>query len=99
MGGTILVSAAQSGFVNQLIQKIPETAPGINPALITDTGATELHHVFAGDELDGVLRAYAWGIKVAFAITIAACGIAVPFSVCGTWKNINAKKRKQASNA
>ena len=92
VGSTFLIAAAQSGFVNQLLHKLANTAPSVNPALVTATGATELHQVFSGAELDGVVRAYAWGIKVAFAITIGACGITFPFSLCSKWKNVNAKK-------
>jgi hypothetical protein len=88
----ILIAAAESGFINQLVHKLANTVPSVNPALVTATGATELHQVFAGAELDGVLRTYAWGIKVSFAITIVACGVTVPISLCSKWNNINAKK-------
>ncbi|OQD93527.1 hypothetical protein PENSOL_c032G03845 [Penicillium solitum] len=91
VGGTILLSAAQSGFVNQIVQKLATTAPSVDPALVTGTGATDVHRLFSGAELDGVLRAYAWGIKVVFAITIATC-LTVPFSLCNKWTNVNAKK-------
>ncbi|KAF2763054.1 MFS general substrate transporter [Pseudovirgaria hyperparasitica] len=93
MGGTILLSAAQCGFVNQLVAKLASTAPNLDATLVTATGATDLHRVFTGADLDGVLRAYAWGIKVAFAITIACCGICVPVSMLTRWNNVNAKKQ------
>ncbi|MBE3048439.1 hypothetical protein IMZ48_39240 [Candidatus Bathyarchaeota archaeon] len=87
-----MLSAAQSGFVNQIVRKLASTAPSVDPALVTGTGATDVHRLFSGAELDGVVRAYAWGIRVVFAITIAACGLTVPFSLCNTWANVNAKK-------
>lgn len=87
-----MISAAQSGFVNQLVHKLASTAPSVDPALVTATGATEVHKLFSGDDLDGVVRAYAWGIKVVFAITLAACGLSLPFSLCNRWGNVNAKK-------
>ena len=87
-----MIAAAQSGFVNQIVHKLATTAPSVNPALVTGTGATELNQIFSGAELDGVLRAYAWGIKVVFAITIGACGITVPVSLFSKWTNVNAKK-------
>ncbi|KAJ6142885.1 hypothetical protein N7471_002338 [Penicillium samsonianum] len=92
VGGTILLAAAQSGFVNQIVHKLATTAPSVNPAQVTGIGATEVHRLFSGAELDGVVHAYAWGIKVVFAITIAACGLTVPFSLCNEWANVNAKK-------
>jgi hypothetical protein len=94
-----LIAAAQSGFVNQLVHRLATTAPSVNPALVTETGATELHQVFSGAELDGVIRAYAWGIKVTFAITIAACGITVPVSLLTKWDNVNAKKQPTKGGA
>jgi hypothetical protein len=87
-----LIAAAQSAFDNQLVHKIASTAPSVDPGLLTATGATTLRQVFSGAELDGVLRAYAWSIKVVFAITIASCGITAVTSLCTKWTNINAKK-------
>ncbi|KAM5386116.1 hypothetical protein ACJA88_002266 [Fusarium oxysporum] len=94
LGGTFLITAAQSGFINQIIHKLSRTAPTVDPALVTETGATTLRHNFSGAELDGILHAYAWGIKVAFAITIAACGITVITSLFTKWTNIHVKKQR-----
>ncbi|KAI3576306.1 major facilitator superfamily domain-containing protein [Fusarium oxysporum f. sp. albedinis] len=93
LGGTFLITAAQSGFINQIIHKLSRTAPTVDPALVTETGATTLRQNFSGAELDGILHAYAWGIKVAFAITIAACGITVITSLFTKWTNIHVKKQ------
>ena len=92
VGGAFLVAAAQSGFVNQLLHKLASTAAGVNPALVVATGATDLHRVFSGDELNGVLVAYMAGIKVAFAITVGAVGISVPISLLSKWGRINQQK-------
>jgi hypothetical protein len=74
------------------VHQLANTAPNVNPALVTGNGATDVHRLFSGAELEGVVRAYAWGIKVVFALTIAACGLTVPFSLCNKWANVNAKK-------
>ncbi|KAF5585410.1 major facilitator (MFS1) transporter [Fusarium pseudoanthophilum] len=94
IGGTFLITAAQSGFINQIIHKLSSTAPTVDPALVTETGATTLRQNFSGAELNGVLHAYAWGIKVAFAITIVACGITVITSLFTKWTNIHHKKQR-----
>jgi hypothetical protein len=87
-----MIAAAQSGFSNQILHKLESTAPHVDAALITSTGATALRQVFRGAELDSVIHAYAWGIKVAFAITIAACGITAVTSLATKWDNVNKKK-------
>lgn len=96
IGSTFLLAAAQSGFANQLAKRLAHTAPNVSLALVTATGATELRQVFPGSELNGVFRAYAWGIKVAFALTIAACGITVVVSMFSKWNDINKVKAKAA---
>ncbi|KAF5583054.1 major facilitator (MFS1) transporter [Fusarium subglutinans] len=93
IGGTFLITAAQSGFINQILQKLSSTAPTVDPTLVTETGATTLRQNFSGAELNGILHAYAWGIKVAFAITIAACGITAITSLFTKWTNIHHKKQ------
>ncbi|KAH9878742.1 hypothetical protein IAQ61_002016, partial [Plenodomus lingam] len=82
--GIFLLAAAQAGFVNQLRQRLAITALSVNPILVTETGATKLHQIFSRAKLEG-------GLKVAFAITIAACGITVPVSLLSKWDNVNAK--------
>ena len=76
MGGAFSTSIGQSAFVNRLLATLPKTAPGVNPALVLLTGASELHNVFPPDVLPGVLEAYMVGLKAAFAVALAFCGVA-----------------------
>ncbi|KAH8835028.1 major facilitator superfamily domain-containing protein [Flagelloscypha sp. PMI_526] len=88
IGGTILLSAAQSAFGNKLISTLQTSAPEINPALVIATGATELRAVFSADQVVHILAAYMAGIKAVFAISIAATGLAVVVSSCNSWKRL-----------
>ncbi|CAM1504942.1 Fc.00g025330.m01.CDS01 [Cosmosporella sp. VM-42] len=76
IGGAFSTAAGQSAFVNRLLATLPKTAPGVNPGLILATGASELHRVFSPEVLPGVLEAYMDGLKAAFAVAVAFCGIA-----------------------
>ncbi|POR39370.1 Efflux pump antibiotic resistance protein [Tolypocladium paradoxum] len=76
VGGAFLLSAAQAAFVNTMVTELPLTAPRVDPAGVVATGATEIRHAFNADQVPGILRAYMSGIKVTFAISIAAVGIA-----------------------
>ncbi|KAI9876565.1 MAG: hypothetical protein M1823_007254, partial [Watsoniomyces obsoletus] len=51
IGGAIWISAAQAGFTNKLLQRLPITAPGVSPELVIITGATELRNVFTAEQL------------------------------------------------
>lgn len=89
VGGAFLLAAAQAGFANELLVKLPSTAPSVDPALVIATGATELANIFSGNVLQGVLSAYMSGIKVTFAITVAALGISFVLSLLSRFQKIN----------
>ncbi|KAH8835002.1 major facilitator superfamily domain-containing protein [Flagelloscypha sp. PMI_526] len=88
IGGTTLLSAAQSAFNNKLINTLRTTVPELDPALVISTGATELRTSFSAEQFPGILAAYMAGIRAALAIPIAATGIAVLVSACNSWKRL-----------
>ncbi|EHK16207.1 uncharacterized protein TRIVIDRAFT_64982 [Trichoderma virens Gv29-8] len=90
VGGAAMVSAAQAGFVNIMINNLPRTAPGVNPALVVGTGATDLRRVFSKDQIARILVAYMQGLKASFAIGIASSGIALIIIVLfQRWNKLN----------
>ncbi|VUC29473.1 unnamed protein product [Clonostachys rosea] len=76
IGGAFSTSIGQSAFVNRLLIALPETAPGVDSAIVLFTGASDLQHVFPEEVLPGVLKAYMVGLKAAFAVAIGFCGAA-----------------------
>ena len=89
VGGAFMVSAAQSAFVNVLIKTLLTTAPGINPAVVVLTGATDLRQAFSPDVLPRILEAYMHGLKIVFAIGLAATGVAlVVITVFQKWNRL-----------
>lgn len=84
------MAAAQAAFVNQIIIKLAATAPSINSALVVSTGASELRDVFTAEQMTAILPAYMTGLNVAYAISIAAAGIAFCFSPFNNFKKIDA---------
>ena len=90
-----MLAAAQSGFSNLLKQTLASTAPNVDPTLVSATGATDIRRVFSGAEVDGIIRAYSCGIKVAFAIVIGASGVSAISSLCTKWGNIHEKKEQR----
>jgi ABC-type proline/glycine betaine transport system permease subunit len=86
----VFVAAAQAAFVNQIIIKLASTAPSINSALVASTGASELQDAFTAEQMTATLPAYMTGLKVAYAISIAAAGIAFCISPFNNFKKIDA---------
>ena len=90
VGGAFMVSAAQAAFVNVLVKDLPTRAPGVDPASVVSTGATDLRSVFSADQVPGILVAYMSGLKSAFAIGLASTGVAfIIITLFQKWNRLN----------
>lgn len=98
IGGAIFVQAGQSVFGNQLIVKIKEIAPDIDPALLVSTGATELRSVFPEGQIDSVLAAYMHGLRVTYLLVAGLAGVCVIIALLSPWKNLKVPKEKVESD-
>ena len=92
IGGAFFISAGQAGFANSLLARLPVTAPGVNPALVIATGATDLRKVFSVHDLPGILIAYLDGLRVSFAIAIAAACLGFLLAFAPRWRTLNGKE-------
>jgi hypothetical protein len=95
IGGAFFVAAAQSAFVNTLLNTLPSVAPDVDPAVVIVTGATEIRDAFSDDQVPGILVAYMAGIKLAFAIAIGGAGFSFLLSLLSKWKRLNREASKQ----
>lgn len=91
IGGAFFVSAGEVAFSNILVAKLPSTAPSVDPASVISAGVTQIRAVFPADVVPGIIEAYMDGLKVTYAIAIAAAGIAVCFSMMAKWTNLKGK--------
>jgi hypothetical protein len=71
----------------------------VDPSQILLTGATDIRRAFSAEQVPGILLAYMAGIKVAFAFTIAACGVAFLISFLLPWGRLNKEAVKEAGGA
>ncbi|KAJ6448342.1 putative MFS transporter [Mycena sanguinolenta] len=98
LSGAYFVTAAQSIFANRLLRTLANTAPNINAAKVLATGASEIQHVFSGDELAAVVNAYMVGIKDIFAFSVAGAAFTVLISLVIPFKKLpshDAKKTEE----
>ncbi|KAI9656215.1 MAG: hypothetical protein M1821_004878 [Bathelium mastoideum] len=100
LGGSFSISAAQSAFINLLLNALATAAPGVDPVLVIGTGAAELRTVFSASELPGIISAYTHGIKAAFAVSIGMAGSAVVVSLFCPWSRLptHGKKKKDTEH-
>lgn len=65
--------------------------PGVSPALVLATGATELRAVFSPEQLPGIVHAYMDGVKLTFMLAIVFAGVTLPISLFAKWQNVKPK--------
>ena len=68
MGGAIFISVGQNILTSNLISGITQIVEGIDPAMIVNTGATELRHLVPADQLPAVLGVYNHALRQVFLI-------------------------------
>ncbi|RMZ66113.1 HC-toxin efflux carrier TOXA [Pyrenophora seminiperda CCB06] len=88
VGGAFTVSSAQAAFINRALDALRTTAPEIDSSKLITTGASELRKVFTETELPSVIAAYMQGLKAAFAVSIAFCGLAFISTLFVPWNRL-----------
>lgn len=91
IGGAVFVSAGQAAYTNRLIARIPILVPGVSPAQVVATGATELRAVFSAEQIPGIVLAYMDGLKLTFALAVALTGATLPIALFAKWRNVKPK--------
>lgn len=111
LGGAVFIAVAQTLFQNGVIQGVEADAPGLNPAVILNTGANLVPQTLASMGLAGltdkVLAAYMSGLRSTFYLTVAAACCAFFVALGLEWKKIekadqkpkNTTTSQQATNA
>ncbi|KAK4890189.1 hypothetical protein LTR27_011071 [Elasticomyces elasticus] len=90
ISGAFFIAAAECVFANQLASSIREVAPEIDAAMLFGQGgAANLRQLFNGETLDHVLQAYVASMRSAYALALAAGGLAFLFSFAAEWRKVN----------
>lgn len=97
LSGAYFVVVAQSLFANRMLQTLLASASNHDPALVLGTGASELQHVFSGDDLTIVIAAYMVGVKDVFAFSLACAALSVLLALVIPFKKLPDHGKKPAT--
>jgi len=98
-GGTILISAGQSIFTNQILNYLGSQGNGISGSNVINVGADDLRSVFDGAELEVIKQAYLYGLRSAWILGTVCAGAAFIVSFLTRVRSIKAPpKGKPAAN-
>ena len=93
LGGAVFVSVGQSVFTNQLVNGLKNVA-GVTPAVVVNTGATDIRHVVDPSNLREVLVAYNGALTKTFTVALAMSCLSIIGALCIEWKSIKPAKKQ-----
>ncbi|KAK0726270.1 major facilitator superfamily domain-containing protein [Apiosordaria backusii] len=108
LGGAVFIAVSQTVFQNGLITNMQRDAPGIDPALVLNSGASQIRQVLErigrSEAVDEVLAAYVLGLRNTYYISVAAAACAFLVTFVLDWKPIKkpgsgAKKKDEEAVA
>ena len=92
MGGSIFLSVGQNIFTNQLLKGIIANVPGINPALVINSGATSLRENIPARFLPAVQVAYNKALTQTWYVSVAMACMSIFGAAVIEWKSVKGKK-------
>jgi len=92
LGGALFVSVAQNIFGNALVTNLVANVPSLNPAAVTQSGATNLLSVVGQDSIDKVLVAYNAALTKTFQIPLVLACLSLFGAILMEWRSVKGKK-------
>ncbi|MCJ1377221.1 hypothetical protein MMC17_000313 [Xylographa soralifera] len=90
-GGTIFITAAQNIFTNRLLASLQSAVPGLDPAVVLGTGATNLRNVVDPSFLPAVVLAYNGALTRTFYVALAVACLSIVGALGMEWKSVRGK--------
>ncbi|KAI5196479.1 MFS transporter [Aureobasidium subglaciale] len=92
LGGALFISVGQNVFTNKLVSGLKAAVPDLDPAIVLQTGATELKSAIGAQYRDGVLLAYNNALANSYYVAVALATLSIIGSLAVEWKSVKGKK-------
>ncbi|KAI4716639.1 MFS transporter [Aureobasidium sp. EXF-10727] len=92
LGGALFISVGQNVFTNKLVSGLKAAVPDLNPAIVLQTGATELKNAIDEKYRTGVLEAYNDALTNSYYVAVALATLSIVGSLAVEWKSVKGKK-------
>ncbi|KAI5268918.1 MFS transporter [Aureobasidium subglaciale] len=92
LGGALFISVGQNVFTNKLVSGLKAAVPDLDPAIVLQTGATELKTAIGAQYRDGVLLAYNNALANSYYVAVALATLSIIGSLAVEWKSVKGKK-------
>jgi hypothetical protein len=93
LGGAVFISVGENILTSHLVSGITELVEGIDPAMIVNTGATELRNLVPAEQLPAVLEVYNSALRQVFLISVGMSAVAILGALGFEWKSVKKGKK------
>jgi len=91
LGGAIFVSMGQNILDSRLVAGLTALIPGLDPAVIVNTGATDIRSVVPEVDLEAVLRIYNGALRGCFVVALVISCLAFLGARAMQWRSVKGK--------
>ncbi|KAJ7836165.1 major facilitator superfamily domain-containing protein, partial [Mycena leptocephala] len=96
LGGAVFVSVGQNVFRSRLLSGLTSRVPGVDPAVILNSGATGLRGAVETKFLPEVLAVYNDALVSAIYVCVAMAALSMVGSLATEWRSVKASKVSSA---
>lgn len=98
LGGAVFISVGQNVLTSRLVSGITQLVEGLDPAMIVNTGATDLRDLVPADQLPAVLEVYNEALRQVFLIATGMAAVTILGAVGLEWKSVKKDKKSAVGN-
>lgn len=91
LGGAIFDTAAQNVFTAKLLEDLPKLLPGVDPATIVASGATDLKNLVPLDQVAALLTVYNDALVQTFLVALILSAMTLVGAFAMEWKSVKGK--------
>lgn len=94
LGGAVFISVGQNVLTAHLVSGITQLVEGLDPAMVVNTGATELRHLVPAEQLPEVLEVYNQALRQVFLISTGLAAVSIIGALGLEWKSVKKDEKK-----
>ena len=93
LGGAVFISVGQNVLASHLVSGLSGLVGGLDPAVIVNTGATDLRGLVPAEQLPAVLEVYSEALRQVFLIATGLASVTILGALGLEWKSVKKDKK------
>ena len=96
LGGAVFLSVGQNVLTSHLVSGMSGLVGGLDPAVVVNTGATDLRGLVSAEQLPAVLEVYNEALRQVFLVSMGLASVTILGALGLEWKSVKKDKKGAA---